>query len=119
MVNVGGLAPGMNAAARAAVRLGLHRGHTMLGVYGSFRGLIDGDVRELHWGDVEGWTSRGGAELGISRKVPTVKDLYAIGRGLEQHQIDGAADHRRLGCLRGGAHHVRASGTATRRSRSR
>ena len=53
-LNVGGLAPGMNAAARAAVRLGLHRGHTMLGVYGSFRGLIDGDVRELQWGDVEG-----------------------------------------------------------------
>ena len=89
VVNVGGLAPGMNAAAQAAVRLGLHRGHTMLGVYGSFRGLIDGDVRELKWGDVEGWTSRGGAELGISRNVPTVKDLYAIGRGLEQHQIDG------------------------------
>ena len=58
----------MNAAARAAVRLGLHRGHTMLGVHGSFRGLIDGDVRELQWGDVEGWTSRGGAELGISRQ---------------------------------------------------
>jgi 6-phosphofructokinase 1 len=88
VVNVGGLAPGMNAAARAAVRLGLQRGHAMLGVYGSLRGLIDGDVRELHWGDVEGWTSRGGAELGISRQVPTVKDLYAIGRGLEQQQID-------------------------------
>ena len=27
--------------------------------------------------------------LGISRKVPTVKDLYAIGRGLETHGIDG------------------------------
>jgi 6-phosphofructokinase 1 len=88
VLNVGGLAPGMNAAARAAVRLGLHRGHTMLGVSGSFRGLTDGDVKELHWGDVEGWTSRGGAELGISRQVPTVKDLYGIGRGLEQHSID-------------------------------
>jgi len=88
IVNVGGLAPGMNAAARAAVRLGLQRGHSMLGVYGSFRGLVDGDVRELHWGDVEGWSGRGGAELGISRNVPTVKDLYAIGRGLEQHHID-------------------------------
>ncbi len=110
VVNVGGLAPGMNAAARAAVRLGLQRGHTMLGVYGSLRGLIDGDVRELHWGDVEGWTSRGGAELGISRQVPTVKDLYAIGRGLEQHADRRAADHRRLGCLRGGAHHVRRAG---------
>ena len=88
VLHVGGLAPGMNAAVHAAVRLGLYRGHTMLGVAGSFRGLIDGEVRELKWGDVEGWTSRGGAELGISRHVPTVKDLYAIGRGLEQHRVD-------------------------------
>jgi len=89
LLNVGGLAPGMNAVAAAAVRLGLHRGHTMLGVNGSFRGLVDGAVRELQWGDVENWASQGGAELGISRHVPTVKDLYAIGRGLEDHRIDG------------------------------
>jgi 6-phosphofructokinase 1 len=89
LLNVGGLAPGMNAVAGAAVRLGLDRGYTMLGVNGSFRGLMDGDVRELQWGDVEGWSSLGGAELGISRDVPTVKDLYAIGRGLEQQRVDG------------------------------
>jgi 6-phosphofructokinase 1 len=89
LLNVGGLAPGMNAAAAAAVRLGLDRGHTMLGVNGSFRGLMDRDVRELKWGDVEGWTGRGGAELGISRHVPTVNDLYAIGRGLEEQRVDG------------------------------
>ena len=89
VLNVGGLAPGMNAAARVAIRLGLHRGHTVLGVNGSFAGLVEGDVQEMQWGDVEGWSSKGGAELGISRKVPTVKDLYAIGRGLETHGIDG------------------------------
>ncbi|MDT0349217.1 6-phosphofructokinase [Pseudonocardia charpentierae] len=89
VLNVGGLAPGMNAAARAAVRLGLHRGHTMLGVDGSFRGLVAGDVRELAWGDVSDWTGAGGAELGISRDVPAVEDLYAIGRGLERHGVDG------------------------------
>ncbi|HWD44535.1 MAG TPA: 6-phosphofructokinase [Actinomycetota bacterium] len=89
LVNVGGLAPGMNAVAGAAVRLGLDRGHTMLGVNGSFRGLMEGDVRELQWGDVEGWSGLGGAELGISRHVPTVKELYAIGRGLEEQRVDG------------------------------
>ena len=82
-------------------------------------GLIDGEVRELQWGDVEGWTGRGGAELGISRHVPTVKDLYAIGRGLEQHRRRRAADHRRLGRVRGGAHAAAASGSGTRPSRSR
>jgi 6-phosphofructokinase 1 len=89
LLNVGGLAPGMNAVAGAAVRLGLDRGYTMLGINGSFRGLMDGDVRELQWGDVEGWSSLGGAELGISRHVPTVKDLYAIGRGLEEQRVHG------------------------------
>jgi 6-phosphofructokinase 1 len=89
LINVGGLAPGMNAAAAAAVRLGLDRGHTMLGIHGSFHGLIDGDVQELQWGDVDGWTGQGGAELGTSRRTPTVRELYAIGRGLEQQRIDG------------------------------
>ncbi len=89
VLNVGGLAPGMNAAARVAIRLGLHRGHTVLGVHGSFAGLVEGDVQEMQWGDVEGWSSRGGAELGISRKVPNMKDLYAISRGLETYGIDG------------------------------
>jgi len=89
LLNVGGLAPGMNAVAGAAVRLGLDRGYTMLGIDGSFGGLIDGDVRELQWGDVEGWSSLGGAELGISRHVPTVRDLDAIGRGLEDQRVSG------------------------------
>ena len=89
VVNVGGLAPGMNAAAAAAVRLGLDRGQTMLGIHGGLHGLIEGDVQELQWGDVDGWTGMGGAELGISRRTPTVRDFYGIGRGLEQHQIDG------------------------------
>jgi 6-phosphofructokinase 1 len=89
LLNVGGLAPGMNAVGEAAVRLGLDRGHTMLGVNGSFRGLMDGDVRELQWGNVEGWSGLGGAELGISREVPTAKDLYAIGRGLEDQGVHG------------------------------
>ena len=34
-------------------------------------GLIDGRIEELSWGDVEGWTALGGAELGTSRQVPT------------------------------------------------
>src|SRR4030095_215975 len=39
-------------------------------------------------GDVDGWTSEGGAELGISRKVPSVEELYALGRAVERHRID-------------------------------
>ncbi|MEI2766312.1 MAG: 6-phosphofructokinase [Dermatophilaceae bacterium] len=88
VMNVGGLAPGMNTAAWAAVRLGLARGHTVLGVRGSFRGLLDGQVQPLSWGDVEGWQSTGGAELGTSRSVPTDEQLYAVGRALERAEVD-------------------------------
>lgn len=88
ILNAGGLAPGMNTAARAAVRLGLDRGLVMLGVDGSFDGLAQGRVRELGWADVEGWTSMGGAELGTFRQVPTPDQLYDIGRTIEQHRID-------------------------------
>ncbi|MDS4070894.1 MAG: 6-phosphofructokinase, partial [Candidatus Competibacter sp.] len=85
----GALAPGMNTAARAAVRLGLDRGHVMFGVRGSFEGLINGRIEELTWGDVEGWTALGGAELGASRIIPTTEQLYPAARALENHGIDG------------------------------
>ncbi|WP_128773730.1 6-phosphofructokinase [Actinomyces oricola] len=88
ILHAGGLAPGMNTAARAAVRLGLDHDFTMLGVYGGFPGLLDGEVRELSWDDVEGWVGDGGAELGTRREVPTIEQLYALGRAIESHQID-------------------------------
>ncbi len=89
IIHAGGLAPGMNPAVRAAVRFGLDRGHTLLGVRGSFDGLLAGRIKELTWGDVEGWTALGGSELGTSRHIPTVEQLYAVARAIENHRIDG------------------------------
>ena len=88
ILHAGGLAPGMNTAARAAVRLGIARGHTMLGVRNGFTGLLRGAVDELGWEDVEGWTGAGGAELGLRRDVPDVEQFYAISRALEDHRVD-------------------------------
>ena len=88
IIHAGGLAPGMNTAARAVVRLGLDHDFTMLGVYGGFPGLLDGDVRELSWDDVEGWVGDGGAELGTRREIPTIEQLYSLGRAIESHRID-------------------------------
>jgi 6-phosphofructokinase 1 len=89
VLHAGGPAPGMNTAVRAAVRLGLDRGHIMLGVQNGFQGLIDGDIRVMEWMSVSGWASMGGAELGTSRKVPSGRDLYAIARTLEAQAIHG------------------------------
>ena len=89
ILHAGGLAPGMNTAARAAVRLGIDHGLTMLGIEGGFPGLLDGAVKELSWADVEGWVGEGGAALGTHRDYPTIEQLYSIGRALESNHIDG------------------------------
>lgn len=88
IIHAGGLAPGMNTAARAAVRLGIAKGWTMLGIDGSWAGLADNQVRELTWDDVEGWAFHGGAELGTRRPVPPVNEYYALGRAIERNEID-------------------------------
>lgn len=88
IVHAGGLAPGMNTAVRAAVRLGITAGHTMVGIRGGFPGLAKQDLVELCWDTVEGWQDAGGAALGIRRAVPRVQDLYGISRALEQGGID-------------------------------
>jgi 6-phosphofructokinase 1 len=86
--NAGAPAPGMNTAARVAVRLGLDYGHTMLGISNGFEGLAAGEVQEMEWTSVSGWASQGGSVLGTSRKVPRGKDMYAIARTIENHKID-------------------------------
>ena len=85
----GGPAPGMNTAVRAALRLTLDRGHHVVGVRNAFRGLVDGDFFEMGWMSVNGWASRGGAELGTNRKGPGDRELYTIARQIEKHEIDG------------------------------
>jgi 6-phosphofructokinase 1 len=87
VLNAGAPAPGMNTAARAAVRLGLDNGHIMLSVNNGFEGLAEGEVKEMVWTSVSGWVSAGGSMLGTSRKVPKGKDMYAIARTIEDHQI--------------------------------
>jgi 6-phosphofructokinase 1 len=89
VMHAGGPAPGMNTAVRAAVRLGLDRGHLMLGVRNGFRGLVAGDIRDMNWMSVNGWASMGGAELGTNRQVPDGSDFYAIARNIEEHHIHG------------------------------
>nr|WP_051988838.1 6-phosphofructokinase [Kineosphaera limosa] len=88
ILHCGGLAPGMNAASSAAVRLGLQAGLTPLGVSGGFPGLLKGAVGELDWADVEGWMGEGGAELGTRRRLPTQEELYGVARSIEAHNID-------------------------------
>jgi 6-phosphofructokinase 1 len=87
--HAGGPAPGMNTAVRVAVRVGIDSGHTMLGISNGFRGLEAGIVREMDWMSVNGWASRGGAELGTSRHLPRGGQFAQIAAQLDEHRIDG------------------------------
>lgn len=78
----------MNAATRTAVRFCLARGHTPLGIYNSFTGLLDGHVSELTWLRVDHWTTRGGSELGTNRKQPS-ENLEGVAMAFKQHKLDG------------------------------
>lgn len=89
LLHAGGPAPGMNTAVRAAVRLGLDQGHTILAVRNGFDGLITGQVNECDWHEVDGWGPMGGAELGTSRRIPQGEDLAAVAHTLTNYSIDG------------------------------
>jgi 6-phosphofructokinase 1 len=89
VVHGGGPAPGMNNAVRAAVRLGLDRGYTVLAVNNGFRGLRDGNIREMGWMDVSGWVSHGGAEIGTNRYIPSEAAIAQIAKQVAAHRIDG------------------------------
>jgi 6-phosphofructokinase 1 len=89
VMHAGAPAPGMNTAVRAAVRLGLDKGHIMLGIRNGFSGLVAGEVEELEWMSVNGWAPMGGSELGTNRRIPQGADIYAIARNLEKHDIQG------------------------------
>jgi 6-phosphofructokinase 1 len=61
----------------------------MFGVHNGFQGLIDGDMRPLEWNSVAGWSPMGGSELGTRRNELRPRDIYAISRTIEQHDLEG------------------------------
>ena len=67
----GGDCPGLNAAIRAVVRsaIGTH-GWEVMGFRNGWRGVLDGDVRELTVESVQGILHRGGTILGSSGANP-------------------------------------------------
>ena len=89
LITCGWPAPGMNNALRTAVRLGMERGYRMVGIRAGAEGLINGDVHEFEWMDVEEWVCYGGSQLEANRTTPEAKDLSAVARTLKKHKIDG------------------------------
>ncbi|MEM8857132.1 MAG: 6-phosphofructokinase [Chloroflexota bacterium] len=88
ILNAGAPSPGMNTAVRAAVRLGVDRGHTIFGFYNGFKGMIENIGEELDWMSVNGWAPTGGSNLGTCRQKIEGRDLYAVARTIEERELD-------------------------------
>ncbi|XP_042800681.1 ATP-dependent 6-phosphofructokinase, platelet type isoform X3 [Panthera leo] len=87
VINVGAPAAGMNAAVRSAVRVGISEGHKMFAIYDGFEGFAKGQIKEIGWADVGGWTGQGGSILGTKRTLPG-KSLEAIAEQMRTHSIN-------------------------------
>ncbi|XP_053876971.1 ATP-dependent 6-phosphofructokinase, platelet type isoform X5 [Malaclemys terrapin pileata] len=87
VLNVGAPAAGMNAAVRSAVRVGITEGHTMFAVIDGFEGFANGQIKEISWGDVGGWTGQGGSLLGTKRTLPA-KYLEKIADQMRTNNIN-------------------------------
>ncbi|XP_067308782.1 ATP-dependent 6-phosphofructokinase, platelet type isoform X1 [Pseudorasbora parva] len=87
VLNVGAPAAGMNAAVRSAIRVGITEGHTMFAVSDGFEGFYKGQIKEIKWGDVGGWTGQGGSLLGTKRTLPA-KHIDKIAEQMRIHNIN-------------------------------
>ncbi len=63
----GGDAPGMNAAVRAVVRAGIHRGFKVYGISRGYHGLLRGEATEMNLRSVSDIIGRGGTLLYTAR----------------------------------------------------
>lgn len=87
----GGDAPGMNAAVRAVVRLGIAKGLEVYGIYDGYRGLYKDKIQKLERHHVSDLLNRGGTFLGSARFPQFAEEsvrLEAI-ENLKKHGIDG------------------------------
>jgi len=86
----GGDAPGMNAAIRAVVRIGIEKGWDVFGVRHGYVGLIAGNVVPLGARDVGGIIQQGGTMLGSARcpEFKTEEGHLKALRTLHQNDIE-------------------------------
>lgn len=99
----GGDSPGMNAATRAVVRTALYYGARIWGIVNGYRGLVDGEMRELNRRSVSDIIQRGGTILGTARSTEfsTPEGRQKAYENLKKREIQGLVVIGGDGSLRG------------------
>ncbi len=87
-VNCGAPCCGINAANRSIILQCLFKGHTALGIFNGFSGLLKGEIKELTLSDGPFHSDKGGSFLGMNRTLPS-EDIGLAAYYLQQFKIDG------------------------------
>jgi len=87
----GGDAPGMNAAIRAVVRVGIAQNLEVVGVLNGYVGMIDDKFQPLQLRDMANTIQRGGTILKTGRSLEFLKPEYRAiaAENLKKHGIEG------------------------------
>lgn len=87
----GGDAPGMNAAIRAVVRVGIAQNLEVMGILNGYVGMIDDHVQPLALRDMANVIQRGGTILKTGRSTEFMKPEFRAqaAANLKKHGIDG------------------------------
>jgi len=85
----GGDAPGMNAAIRASVRMGIYRQLEVFGIFQGYQGLIDNKIEQLSLGSMSNIIQRGGTILKTGRCPDFLKPEFRLKavENLRKHKI--------------------------------
>lgn len=86
----GGDSPGMNACIRAVVRMGIHYGLEMVGIYHGYEGMIHGEMKEMKSNSVSNIIQRGGTILKTARskRFMTSEGMELAYNQLRKHGVD-------------------------------
>lgn len=87
----GGDAPGMNAAIRAVVRVGIARKLEVFGIYSGYTGMIEDHIQPLQLRDMANIIQRGGTILKTGRSQDFMKPEFRAkaAANLKKHGIEG------------------------------
>jgi len=99
----GGDSPGMNAAIRAVVRVAIHEGVEVWGIYNGYAGMYEDKMVQLDSRSVGDVIQRGGTFLGTARceEFKTVEGRQQAFENLKRHGIEGVVIIGGDGSMRG------------------
>lgn len=89
MMNVGSPCCGMNSAMRAFTCMAMTKSYNVYGISHGFEGLVQNNIQQMKWHEVQGWSCLGGANLGTSKITPDQIGLDKVASQFKKYKLSG------------------------------